>query len=538
MSVDKFKFRRHSSVGAAAAEEDERFLTECFLDTGDLSTLRDCRDAERIVLGRTGTGKTALLNQLTKLTDGVVINPESLSFNYLTNSTILQFFLEAGVKLDLFFKLLWRHVFTLELIKKRYNITNETAKKSFLTNIQSIFIRDKRKERAVNYLLQWGDKFWEPTEYRLKEITSQMENKLKGAVSGKIASVRLGASAATQLSQEEKIEVVQRGQSVINDIQMKELADVMTFLDEDVFDDEEVHHYIIIDKLDENWVEEKFRYLLIRSLIETVRDFQKVRNVKIIVALRNDLIERVFRLTRDPGFQEEKYRSLFLQLKWNETQLEDLLDRRIDFMVRQTYTKQKVTSRDLLTFSVGTESSLSYMIHRTLMRPRELIEFFNDCIEQAENRTTITRDMLVAAEGKYSKDRLRSLQDEWISDYPSLIDFTMLLKKRNRQFRLSEIDRGEIENFCLDYSVQNQGKTDSMSQQALNVAEGMLPPSGFTAFLFGVFYKTGLVGLKTDSFEKTQWSYIGVSTLASDTINGDTRVDIHPTFWRVLGTKL
>src|SRR5689334_22778791 len=123
MATDKFKFRRHASIGSAAAEEDEKFLSACFVDTGDLSTLIDCRDPKRIILGRTGSGKTALLNRLTEIKDAVLINPESLAFNYLTNSNILQFFLEAGVNLDLFFKLLWRHVFTVELIKKKYNIT-------------------------------------------------------------------------------------------------------------------------------------------------------------------------------------------------------------------------------------------------------------------------------------------------------------------------------------------------------------------------------------------------------------------------------
>lgn len=61
---DKFKFRRHGTIGAAAAEEDERFLTACFINTGDLDTLLDCENPRRIILGRTGTGKTALLNRV------------------------------------------------------------------------------------------------------------------------------------------------------------------------------------------------------------------------------------------------------------------------------------------------------------------------------------------------------------------------------------------------------------------------------------------------------------------------------------------
>ena len=113
MISEKFKFRRHASVGAAAAEEDNQFLSECFHDTGDLNILKDCQDPRRIAVGRTGIGKTALLRKFEEENDAIVIVPESLSFNYLANSTILQFFLEAGVKLDLFFKLLWRHLFTI-----------------------------------------------------------------------------------------------------------------------------------------------------------------------------------------------------------------------------------------------------------------------------------------------------------------------------------------------------------------------------------------------------------------------------------------
>jgi hypothetical protein len=153
---EMFTFRKHASIGAAAAEEDAKFLSECFIDTGDLDPLVDCSDRRRIILGRTGAGKSALLKKLIETTNAIVINPETLSFNYLTNSTILQFFLEAGVKLDLFFKLLWRHVFTVELLRNRYNLTTRTETKSFLEKIKSPFVHDPHKQRAIKYLLQWG----------------------------------------------------------------------------------------------------------------------------------------------------------------------------------------------------------------------------------------------------------------------------------------------------------------------------------------------------------------------------------------------
>ena len=50
------------------------------------------------------------------------------------------------------------------------------------------------------------------------------------------------------------------------------------------------------------------------ALMQTARDFNEVRYAKVVIALRRDLIERVFRLARDSGFQEEKYQSLYLPL--------------------------------------------------------------------------------------------------------------------------------------------------------------------------------------------------------------------------------
>ncbi|HEX5422358.1 MAG TPA: hypothetical protein VFW94_02330 [Candidatus Acidoferrales bacterium] len=507
------------------------------MDNGDLEPLADCTDRRRIVLGRTGAGKSALLYRLAEEQDAIVIKPETLSFNYITNSTVLQFFLEAGVKLDLFFKLLWRHVFTVELLKWRYDLNSKADTETLIGRLKNRFTRDAHKKRAVNYLLQWGDQFWEETEYRIKEITQRVERDLCASVAGRIPAAALRAGTASKLSEEEKAEVVQRGKSVVNSIQMRELTDVLQFLNEDVFDaDHRV--YVLIDKLDENWVDESFRYLLIRSLIETVRDFLQVRNVKIIAALRTDLIERVFRFTRDAGFQEEKYRSLYLALRWNRTQLLSVLNKRVNYLVRQTYTKQRVGYVDLVPAKIGKdENTAEYLLDRTLMRPRELIEFFNSIIELAATRPAVTKTMILEGEGLYSKNRMRSLQDEWISDYPSLIECAALLKRRKPVFRLHEISKAQVEDFCLDHAIADGARSDLLSAQARAVAEGIIPWTHFLSAAAHVFYLTGVVGLKTEHHEGYQWAHEGPATIVADTITMETGVKIHPMFHRVLGVS-
>jgi hypothetical protein len=424
----KFRFRNHDHIGAAAAEQDDSFLRDCFIDTGDLTILRDCSSPHRIILGRTGAGKTALLSKFSEVTDNVIaVKPESLALAHISNSTVLQYVYKLGVNLDIFFKLLWRHVFTVEIIKAHFKIDNPHGKGSLYNWVETLF-SDKRKKhkQALNYLENWGKDFWEETDYRIRELTTKLESELKDSISATIPSIgSLSASDANRLSQEQKCEVVQRAQHVVNKVQIRELSEIIELLDA-VLDDPHKRYYILIDRLDENWVEDNLRNLLIRALIETVKDFSKVRHAKIIMALRYDLIDRVVRMTRDVGFQEEKYESLYLRLNWSEQQLADLLDRRVNHLVRQRYTNQKVSYLDILPTSIEKRPTMEYILERTFMRPRDVILFLNLCISQAASSPKITPSMVKEAEGEYSRQRLRYLADEWYADYPSLLHFTEL----------------------------------------------------------------------------------------------------------------
>ena len=85
--METFKFRKLQNIGAAGAEEDE-FLTECFVDNGYLSPLQDINHRGLILLGRTGSGKTALLRMLKdkREKNTITISPENLALTYVSNS--------------------------------------------------------------------------------------------------------------------------------------------------------------------------------------------------------------------------------------------------------------------------------------------------------------------------------------------------------------------------------------------------------------------------------------------------------------------
>ncbi len=118
-----------------------------------------------------------------------------------------------------------------------------------------------------------------------------------------------------KLTEEQIHDVKKRANEVVSRLQIQKLNEILSLLAEYSFDDPQKNYYIIIDQLDDNWAENDTRYKFIRALIEEIKVFRKIKNIKIIAALRLDLLRSVFNITRGSGFQEEKYESYILDIK-------------------------------------------------------------------------------------------------------------------------------------------------------------------------------------------------------------------------------
>ncbi len=238
LSRSEFKFRKHESIGAEGAEEDKEFLYNCFVDTGDLGVLRDTQHPARIVEGRTGAGKTALLMVLEDIEENVIsIEPEELALQFISNSNVIKYLETNGVSLNIFYKLLWRHILTIELIKLKYNIKNEGDQKGFFTRLYDKYFGDQKKKEAYDYLKEWGEKFWVNTEERVKQVTQKLEKQIIADVSLKIPDFASKISAGRKFNSEEVAEIVQRAQEIVNSIQIRKLSQIINTLAEDEFCD-------------------------------------------------------------------------------------------------------------------------------------------------------------------------------------------------------------------------------------------------------------------------------------------------------------
>ena len=542
----EFKFRKTDTIGAASAEEDVEFLKTCFVETDEYEVLKNITDIRQIVLGRTGSGKSALFERLKQEEEDRVISiePEELALTYVSNSSVIGYFSDLGVNLYPFYKLLWRHVLTVEILKKHFESQVNNEEGGLWNRLLNMFPNQSRKDKnareAVQYLRKWGETFWEETEYRVREITNTMEKDLTDhtGINLRTKGVEAEASSGTKssLTNEEKIEVVKRGQRVVSEAQVQDLSKVLDLL-KSVLTDRQKYYYILIDRLDEDWVEEKLRYQLIMALLDSVKEISRVSNVKILIAIRRDLIDRVFKFVRGSGFQEEKYKSRYLPLQWSPIRIMEILDKRVNTLVARRYQKNRaVTHCDLLPQRINRTSIMEFITSRA-QRPRDVISFFNICIEEAEGRQKLVADTLKRAEGEYSRQRLRALGDEWHADYPGLLDFADILKKRPSSFSLNHVDYDSIANLCLNSAIEHPDGSGILREHARHVSEGLVDVKDFKRTLFMVFYRIGLVGLKLETFEKASWvDELGQGVSPSE-IDDSTGIVVHTTFWRALGIR-
>jgi hypothetical protein len=544
MSDGRFKFRKSDRIGAASAEEDADFLRTCYVNAGELDILKDEDDNRIIVLGRTGSGKTALLKQLANDMSSrtIEISPDDLALNYVSNSTILDFFSQIGVNLDPFFKLLWRHVLTVEILARCLEKEGQDTR-SIVDKLFAMFTsparHDKEMRQAIDYLKTWGQRFWLETEYRVKEITETLESKLdaeaKAAIGIPGSTLASSLNAAQSLSHEQKAELKSRAQRVVSQTQVQDLHRVMELLAK-VLEERHCSFYIIIDRLDENWVEERLRYKLIMALIATAKEFIPVKRAKVVLALRRDLIDRVFRLARESGFQEEKYRSLYIPLVWVPKDLFEILDKRVDALVSSRYTKQKVTYRDFLPHKFE-KKKIDAIIADMISTPRDVIAFFNECITAAIDQSRLTASVFSRAMGNYSRQRLRALADEWSADFPGMIDFAKILYRRPRSFKLETVNEKELEDLCLSICASEPGAPGILHQNAMRVVDCVTKSSEFRIFLIQIFYRIGLVGLKLSPHEAPSWVDATGRSVSQAEITSETSIVVHPKYLRALGIE-
>ena len=544
----EFRFSPGMVFGMAAAEQDS-LLPDCFFPTTAYSIVRKIEDPRTGLIGRSGSGKTAILERL-KL-DGyrtVSVNPEELAFRYLGSSDLIRALRESGVNLDYFYKLLWRHVFIVEILKHRFpNDARQTGLISQLIDrIRHSVKSDQARERAIKYLDDWGATVLQEPHDRIQQIHDTFEKRLRGSlgVTGPWREVfGLEAGVKGEASWKRDVEErVKTAQEFVSQVQVQDLNAVRDYIGTEIIDDPQNPCFVLIDDLDRFWVEEPVLYELIRALLLEIYDWAKVPNVKIVYALRDNVLHKLDRDFRSRSYQREKLADQQLRLQWTRNDLIDLANKRLAWLAGKPGGPNAPKLDALLPKRTNKRpSGIDYIFERTLNRPRDLIDFLNRASELAVGKNRFAWGTLYGAEQPYSNGRLTALIDEWYENYAGLdLIANTMLGERIPRFPISDWD----EDVLLDLFTDNQINDRPWLREQYDIFNAMCQEDSakavhhYTSLFTSVMFEVGLIGIKNLPGASDLYANPYRPVLFPEEIGIEAEVIIRPMFYTALRTTI
>ena len=449
--MNEFVFKRALNLGSGAAENDGEFLNACFVETPEYETLLDYSDRRMILLGRTGSGKTALLKYIRPHVDVYIeIRPDTFALQYISNMPFISSLAKYGVNLEVFYKFLWLHEIMSKVIKGYFTYN----RKNFISLFSEHITNSGRIEQMKKYFTEYGEVFFEANS--AENITNMMEQ----SVAAKVGLPNLGYLRGN-LTETQKREIQTAASEYINTKQISQLKNIITLLKEYLSKNKQRRIFVAIDDLDQHWIGDETKYKLLSALLDSIRNFVDMPCLKIVLAMRSDLLTRT---CVETNRQNEKDTAFTLKINWTKPMLWGVLNKRIQYLFAHKYQKRyRVSCEDVFQAKVNGEPISDYLINRTMMRPRDLITFVNFCIEHSDAKSVIDAESIYEAEKEFLHERIQALKSEWNSVYPNIDALLTLLYKMPNDFEVADVLK--CYGMCEDVLLNAQN-TDGMLVQA------------------------------------------------------------------------
>lgn len=391
----KDSFLQSLDLGASSAENEMRTLESYYLKTDQF--LRALRGEANLVVGRKGSGKSAIFLQIRdkerNRKGNIVLDLKPDGYKLIKFKERILHFLEEGTFQHTIMAF-WEYVLLLEICYK-------ILEKDRVSHIHDHSLYDSYQELAELY---HADGY--ATEGDFSERMSSLMEKISTeyrAKHGEGSNVRLSMPQLTELLYCHDLRELRS--QVLNYMKKKEGC------------------WLLFDNLDKGWPTSGLQHedlLIIRGLIDASkrieRQFDKANiSVNTILFLRNDVYELLVRETSDRG-KEAK-----VLLDWTDSDLlRELLRLRIvSNGIESDSTFPSLWPKICISHYKGEESS-QYLIDRSLMRPRFLLNLISQCKSFAINlnHDVIQEDDIKKGLAAYSTDLLTDIDYE-ISDIQS-----------------------------------------------------------------------------------------------------------------------
>lgn len=533
---------RYADLGKAAAEDDDEYFADCFVDTGLIDRLLSSSSSTSIVVGRTGSGKSAVIRRIKEANFNVCeLCPENLSLGYLADSWLLKFLTENDFDLSLFYQQLWRHVLVIELLKFYEGLDNSQKYKTFLDRINDLLSDDSGKKRAMEYLTKYGGEFWSDTDQRIKSITDEFERQVELEAGATFKPIETKYRRGETIGRHETKELVSKAQKITSSIQMQELAKIIDILDEDIFTNKIKRTILVIDDLDRQWADDRIRIKLIEALINAIPKFRKIKNIKIVIAMRDDLLDIVLDQANTSGFQRDKFQDYHQRLSWKEFELRDIIDKRVSKLFKGKYADIDVKLSDIFDENKGTTDYFGYICDRSLMRPRDVLAYFNTIFDRCGGRTKITLKDIRSVELDYSKGRRQALVDEWRDHIPCVNEIIAFLahRKLSATFRLGAVPDEVVDQTATQLYADFEKSNAPIVRYAKAHFEDNNDQSRKRLLfrIISTLYRIGAIGIRTQENSKPQFSFISKPSISPEELGDNTWCVVHQMLWQNLGRR-
>ena len=285
---------------------------------------------------------------------------------------------------------------------------------------------------------------------------------------------------------------------------------------------------VLVDELDRGWDASEDAQAFVAGLFQAAVSINApTKDLRVIISLRQELYDSIPSLYEDA----QKYRDVMEVVQWDEPLLMELVSKRIKFsipLLAQKTTEESWSAVFAETLDYRKNKSFNYVVDRTPYRPREIIQFCTDSLDEARREKVwpINYPVISRAELSYSEARTKDIAAEYRYQSPVLISIFEVFRGRQYSFT-----RDELDLICIGIATGEYGVGKD--------AEWVL--SQEPDFLIDLLWRIGFLraqavgGVK--ALRRSGSTYLGPHQVTNLNLKTITRFQVHPMFRSYLGLK-
>ncbi len=406
-------------LGASSAENEMRNLQAYYLRTDSYN--KAIRGETQLVIGRKGSGKTAIFLQIRDKErskgSNVVLDLKPEGYKLIKFKELILSYLKEGTFQHTIMAF-WEYILLLEICHKI--LITDKKRHLFTTELFEPYRNLEKAYKAEDYLTE-GD-FSERMSNLMEGLTISFNKKY-----GTDKQVSLSVPEITDLLY--KTDIYKLRENLVQYLKLKNRV------------------WLLFDNIDKGWPSSGLEHedlIIIRTLIDAARKIQRQfskHDIQVfpIIFLRNDVYELLVDETSD---RQKEAKEL---LDWTDPDLlREIIKLRIVTSLDVEAESFEEIWRSIIVSHYKGEETSQYLIERSLMRPRFLINLINQCKSFAVNlnHKKIESGDIEKGLKAYSTDLLTDIDYEIRDIFPEAGD--VLYKFISAKSSLNENELHEI----------------------------------------------------------------------------------------------